>query len=704
MSKPKLFSFILLCFTLYQGYSQTNRLIKKAEISLEKGNVPEAIANYSAALTLDPQNIKANMGLGMIYSDLQDNYLLAQPYLEKALHSSRKDSLYDLIFELAKCYQYNQEFDRAISFFNRLNNITDTEGESNFQAEIEKRRRDCEFAKLHANDSPNKNFYLVNAGTKLNTNMPEYVPVLLNSGQLIFTSKRQDHPKEELNYLDGKYFESVYYSKIGPSAFSPAMHFTLPEKFKNAQFYNHHFSIVSASNDGKTLYTFKDSKLHEIPLTESVVINPETALFDNKRDYENHAFLTRNGSELYFTTDKAGGFGGTDIYCRTRKPDGTWTEPVNLGPSINTQFNEESPFVTVAGELYFASEGHSGFGNYDMYRSHLENGSWSRPENLGAPINTTGQDIFLVMDSTETIGYFASDRPGGQGDMDIYKIINLDKYKKDCQPFAAEIIRLSAEDKDTSDFKNTVILHLPDNYKVLSTKWNINGENIDTATLSLEKDYGRAGTYAVSVKITAGCDTCLNPVVACLNFANKIERIAPTIQTPKPYTKDSLLNIKLATCFPDPQARKRSKMNIAGIRRDSAGIRAISDSELLTLGLSNQRFLFDLNKSDLTSATAAELKTIAGICAGHSDLGIVLVGYADARGNLSSNKDLSLKRAKEVKKYLVLRGVLKNSIISVEGQGAAGFLNDCGPGVDCPEEQHMQNRRVELIFVRISTK
>lgn len=703
MSNLNIFYLILVILSYLPAKSQVSGYIKKAEISLEKGNLTEAISNYSAALINDPQNIKANIGLGMIYSDLLDNYTTAQPFLEKALLLAGKDSVYDVIFELAKCYQFNKDFDKAINYLERLKGISDTEEESNFAAEVQKRKWDCEYAKLHAGDAPPKNMYLVNAGKRINTEMPEYVPVI-TSKELIFTSKRKDDPKEELNYLDGKYFESMYTAKIGPGGFSQSQRYNLPDQYKDEKLFNHHFAVVSVSQDGKTLYTFKDSKLYEVSLDGKNEKETDVLKFEKTDNYENHAFLTRDGSTLYFTSDRPGGLGGTDIYSRSKKPDGTWTEAQNLGPIINTPFNEESPFIAADGLLYFASEGHPGFGNYDIYKSRLNGGVWSSPENLGPPINTTGQDIFMVLDSTCSVGYFASDRPGGYGDMDIYKFMFINRIKQDCQPMVSDLITMSSEDKDTSDYKNRLIIHLPETFHPLSVKWNINGEAIDCDALSLEKDYGRTGIFPASVKLLVGCDTCLMPIVACLNYDNKIEKIPPVVVSLPPINKDSLLKEKLAACMPAPTKGKRNKLIVSSIDLEKSNIIPLTESELLAIGISNKRFLFELNKSDLMDSTRVELKQVVKACADNRDIGLVLVGYADSRGGVNPNKELSLRRAKEVQKFLVSKGVSKARILSVEGQGAAGFLNDCGPGVDCPEEQHMQNRRVELIFVRISSK
>lgn len=103
--------------------------------------------------------------------------------------------------------------------------------------------------------------------------------------------------------------------------------------------------------------------------------------------------------------------------------DGVWGKPENLGPNVNTAYDEDAPFLSDDGHtLYFASRGHPGYGNFDIYKTVLKDGKWDKPENLGLPINSPAHDIFMVQNKDGNIGFFSSGRKGGKGDMDIYKI------------------------------------------------------------------------------------------------------------------------------------------------------------------------------------------------------------------------------------------------------------------------------------------
>lgn len=719
----------IFCLATNFSLAQTSSLIRKAESNVEKGNLREAISNYKDALAFEPGNWKANLGLGMIYSEFLDNYVTAQPYLEKAMLQPVRDTAYDLIYALAKCYQYAEDYSRALSFYSRLQNVVDTEGESDFEKVVEKRKADCLFAQANATLTANPNIYFANAGKNINTEMPEYVPVMVGQQELIFTSKRQDDPKEELNFVDGKYYESMYIAEFTQNRFSKAKRYTVTDKSTSGKIYKHHSSVVSMSQDGKILYTLKDSKLYETPLEKGKEKNPERVAFTEDRKnlstieeikisgvpheerveknpkgtkssklgpYESHAYLTRDGNTLYFTSDVTGGLGGTDLYTRTKTSDGSWGNPVNLGPTINTPANEDSPFLATDGTLYFASEGHPGYGNYDIYKSRLEDGQWQKPENLGPPVNTSAHDIFLVLDSTCSFGYFSSGRIGGLGDMDIYKITYLDKLNKDCQSFDSSAIAMSVEDVDSSDFKNKLSLQLAPNYRLLSAEWIVNGEKISNANASfLEKDYSRSGVFPVTVKVIAGCDTCLSPMIACLDYQNEIKKNRPPAGSDLTTGKKS----EVMPVVSVTEKNKKQKYNDTTPAEKNSG--ELPAEELASLGLRSGKLLFDVSKSDLADRSISALKQTLDLCQQHPELGIVLTGYTDVRGESGLNKRLSLERAQEVKKYLVSNGLSAKRIVALRGAGASNFINECGPDVDCPEEKHMQNRRVELTFVRI---
>jgi hypothetical protein len=144
----------------------------------------------------------------------------------------------------------------------------------------------------------------------------------------------------------------------------------------------------------------------------------------NTRYWESHASVSHDDQKLYFTSNRGGTHGGLDIYVSTRNSAGDWGVATNLGPVINTPYNEESPFLSKDGKtLFFSSRGHYNMGGYDVFYSKLlDNGAWSEPVNLGYPINTTDDNVFFKPINDGYVAYYSVNRPDGFGKEDIYRI------------------------------------------------------------------------------------------------------------------------------------------------------------------------------------------------------------------------------------------------------------------------------------------
>ncbi|HWB62458.1 MAG TPA: carboxypeptidase regulatory-like domain-containing protein, partial [Chitinophagales bacterium] len=154
----------------------------------------------------------------------------------------------------------------------------------------------------------------------------------------------------------------------------------------------------------------------------------EAVPFNDKEYSVGHPSLSKDGKTLFFASDKPGGYGGVDIYMCTREIGGQWGTPVNLGPKVNTSGDDMFPFIADDGTLYFASNGHLGLGGLDVFStSMVKTGNkmvtWTEPENLGYPINTNADDFNYIISKDNKHGYFSSNRPGGQGDDDIYSFV-----------------------------------------------------------------------------------------------------------------------------------------------------------------------------------------------------------------------------------------------------------------------------------------
>lgn len=180
---------------------------------------------------------------------------------------------------------------------------------------------------------------------------------------------------------------------------------------------NYRHSTAKRSADRHTVHL----QLYSMTFTEKKR-SKITPLIVNGKDFSTaHPALSADGNTLYFSSDRPGGYGGADLYMCTRS--GTtagWSAPVNLGPAINSKYDEKFPFSAADGTLYFATNALGGLGGLDVYMTHQENGAWTKPENLGAPVNSNHDDFTFIVDSANKKGFFASNRSGGLGEDDIY--------------------------------------------------------------------------------------------------------------------------------------------------------------------------------------------------------------------------------------------------------------------------------------------
>ncbi|MBX3102271.1 MAG: OmpA family protein [Bacteroidetes bacterium] len=261
-----------------------------------------------------------------------------------------------------------------------------------------------------------------NLGREINTPMPDYAAIVTpNDSLMFFTSRRW----ENLGGLavDDLPFEDVYMSKLGSDGKWTAAQNLGPEV-------NHRFhdgsNAISPSGDKVYLYRSKDGGgIFVGDIKDNALQRPIRNIGKpiKSKYYEPSASLNEDGGVLFFVREAPGGYGGLDLYWSHRDAAGNWQPGKNLGPVVNTPFDDDAPYMWADGKtLFFASKGHDGYGGYDIFKTVLQSDStWSKPVNLGYPINSTGDDVYFVLLPDSTTGYFTSDRITGMGDKDIYR-------------------------------------------------------------------------------------------------------------------------------------------------------------------------------------------------------------------------------------------------------------------------------------------
>ncbi|WP_158869079.1 OmpA family protein [Maribellus comscasis] len=338
-----------------------------------------------------------------------------------------------------------------------------------------------------------------------------------------------------------------------------------------------------------------------------------------------HPAITAGGKVLYFVSDMPGGQGGTDIY-KSVKENGVWGEPVNLGATINTSGNEMFPYVYQNEMLFFASSGiNASKDDLDIYYSCFSGNSYTTPVALNE-LNTNLDDFGLVIHKDAKVGYFVSKKDGGQGDDDIYKVI-LDKgeYK----------LELLVRDKKTQ-------------------------EPIPSAAVSFS-DGEKLAANAVGI------------ITRALDYETK-------------YTATSEL-----------EGYMNESISFSTAGEEYGIMKLIINVEKVEVG---QKFVmenifYDFDKWDILPASEIELDKLVKVMEDNPSWKVELGSHTDSRGSDAYNEKLSQKRSESAVGYIVSKGISRDRIIA-KGYGETQLVNQCDDGVPCSDEEHQMNRRTEF--------
>ncbi|MES2761469.1 MAG: OmpA family protein [Bacteroidota bacterium] len=666
---------LLFIFSTLLSSAQINKYIRKGTRALEKNKIEKAKDNFLKAYNIDKTSYDANADLGYVLAQYMSKYEEALPYLETAYNKTPLDTFPDLLYALASCYQHIGEFRKAYALYDNLivRATQDKEQDKLYIIDLKKRKEDCAFAEKNKDMVLDKNVYVGNLGSKVNTEASEYVPVVTANNELLFTSRRKDFEKEKKSKIDDKWMENIYISKLVDGKPQAAQTYTISKDVLKTNPKKSHLSIISASTNGKTMFVFQKNKIHEITIDGNTKTVKALSKNVNMDYYQNHATISKDGQTLLFTSEDSRGLGGLDIYKSTKGADGTWGIPENIGKPINTEYDEDSPYLSDDGKtLFFSSKGHEGFGNYDIYKSVFINGAWSQPQNLAHPINSPGNDIFMIESDNSNNGYFSSYRQGGKGDMDIYKITYLDKFKKECKDEKSTILTLSTKIIDLENIEVKFETSIPENVKPIAYQWTFNGSKLpqDASSISQTIPLESKGD-SVYVKLIAGCDTCVEPIILCTNMIYHIPDDILAKHAPDESGKNPYDTIRLAYLNP---------------------------KQIAALGFDITPIHFSLNKSNIREDAIEILKKNIDVLSKHPEISVLIYGFADSRGKESYNLPLSKKRAQGVKDYLVSKKISKKQIVQVNGKGESFILNKCTEGVSCEDPEHEINRRVEFIL------
>lgn len=390
--------------------------LKAAEMHLGYEEWREAIPFLENALSHNPHNARTHFDLGRAWLNI-GQYTKGLTALEKAYQTDRYvDPALEGLY--AEALHFNRRFEEAIKHYRLA--LPALKEKDPLRERYNLRLTQAVNGARLVKDSVD--VIIENMGPAINSPYPDYVPVIsADQHVLMFTSRRPGN----LGKMDfeGLYFEDVYLSTEGEDGkWSRPVNLGEPINTKE------HDATASLSADGQRLFIYRSStrSVYQCDLKGNSWSDPKPLPGDvvSRNSWEPHACQSADGRLLFFNSDRPGGQGGLDLYVSLKQADGKWGPPINLGPKINTPYDERSPFFHPDGKtLYFSSEGHNAMGGQDIFKTTREEGGvWTAPVNIGYPINTPGDDVYFVMAADGRTAYISSSRPGGYGEKDIYRL------------------------------------------------------------------------------------------------------------------------------------------------------------------------------------------------------------------------------------------------------------------------------------------
>lgn len=417
-----LFFFLVAVFGSKAQNIDVQKLNAKDFIKYEDYN--RGLEQYLKLYKKNQDDIEINYYIGLCYTNINVDKSLAIPHF-KLVEKSEPNYNKDLQLHMGRAYMYAYKFDTAITYLNNYRKDCD---EKEYK-KVDRLIANCEDAKVLIKSPIDVSFE--NLGKQINTKYPDYYPfVVEGEGIMYFTSRRNTNIGNLLTW-QGYFSSDIYYSKVRYGSWTKAKNLgPLVNSAEDEQ-------CVHVSQDGSTMVVYKDDAVNKISgdlfltkKTGRMKTFPRVESFGEpinlEKNNELEGYLYEDENIFIFASDREGTVGEMDLFMVKKLPNGKWAVPMNLGPNINTEFNEAFPLYDEANQtLYFSSEGHINMGGYDIFKSKYDEktGEFGPATNIGYPINTPEDNMEFTLMPNKRDGYTSAVRPEGFGDLDIYRVI-----------------------------------------------------------------------------------------------------------------------------------------------------------------------------------------------------------------------------------------------------------------------------------------
>lgn len=648
------------------GFKEGWQSIKKGDEFFKLGTkfYKDALNFYLDAQKYNPNVAALNYKIGICYL----NSFQKQKSIEYFENAITIDEFVtpDIHYFLARAYQYNYRFEDAIGEYNEFKLAIPLQTLKAFEERvisIDKLINECKNG-IELKKKPVR-VELTNLGEQINTIYPEYCPVISTDEEtLVFTTRRKDGTGNEVD-VHQQYAEDLYIAKRHNNKWYKAQNMGKPINTKN------HDATVSISADGQTLYIYRDNNIYQCKLKGEEWSKPKPlSKAINSKYHEPSASVSADGRTIYFVSNRPdGNFGKHDIYYAKLNANGEFENPKNIGNVINTQENEDAVFIHPDGNtLYFSSQGHNTMGGYDIFKTVKdENGNWSKPENLGYPINTPDDDIYFVLAANGRNAYFSSTQKDGFGKSDIYMLTFIDKMPP---------LLLSTEENLLASSENQVKVQTSIMKKIPTSTFDL------TILKGIVRDSITREPLGSEIEIY---DNEKNEVFAILESNSSTGKYLLSLPSGRNY------GIRVQATdylFHSENVNIPKNKGYLEINKDIDLLKFTVGAKIVL-----RNIFFDTAKFDLRGESTPELKKLFQVLIQYPTLKIEISGHTDNVGSLDYNKNLSNNRAKQVVEFLIENGIEKERLIYV----GYAYLQPIDTN-DTPEGRQ-NNRRVEFKII-----
>lgn len=525
----------------------------------------------------------------------------------------------------------------------------------------------------------------------LNSPNLDFSPVQYHQG-LVFVSSNKRHGKMDSNINENAF--DLMYADMGPKG-----KLSKPGPFSLKVNTRFHEGPVAFSSDMNTMYFTRSNTKNGNPVKDAKGIirlkiysatkgkedwgNIQELPFNNDQFSCVHPSLSSDGQYLYFASDRPGGQGGMDLYYVKKRGNG-WSEPVNLGTEINTADQEVFPYVHSSGKLFFASNQKGTTGGLDLFAVDFQEKIKGRVEKLPAPINSANDDLGLILSASGEVGFVASDRPGGKGKDDIYRLDIPGGLKGLFPPQETDLL-VKVFNRETSEVlagAKVFVMEIPEG----GTAYEQDLFDVEV----IKNKYGET-LLRYSVKpLLFDDDKLMKTDVSGL--------ATTTIKASRKYIvavhKDGFTDAHRTYLTNDISMDSRLEIGLWPIPKI---VEPEPEPPVLELGsiIILDQIFYDFGKSYIRTDASRGLDAVLQLMKDYPGMTIDLTAHTDSRGTKEFNLDLSVRRAASAKYYLTSRGIAENRIKAF-GKGEQNPRNRCMDGVTCTEEEYQLNRRTEI--------